>query len=146
MNAQVRTSMTDSQRQNPNSQCVQVKPQRGRRLLGMASSWLVRVAPPGSKRLDQNSSRAVAKHVGEAQHHRIKQQNTRTEPGLTESTGEKRHERLRNNNSHAFRTVPDAPVNRGTDELWRCSHRVQDHRGVNDSASRSDEMSDKWCE
>ena len=30
--------------------------------------WCVWVAPPGSKRLDQNSSRAVEKFVGEAQH------------------------------------------------------------------------------
>ena len=69
------------------SQKIQVKPQRGTRLSGMASSWRVRVTP-GSKRLDQNSSRAVAKHIGEAQRSGIKQYNGRTEPELTESTGE----------------------------------------------------------
>ena len=63
MNVQVRTRMTDSRRQNPSS--------RGRLLPGMASSWGVReaplglwcvwAAPPESKRLDENSSRAVAK-------------------------------------------------------------------------------------
>ena len=97
-----------SQRQNPSSQKIQVKLKRGRRLLGMASSRRVRVAspgllcvrvappgllcvraaPPGSKRLDQHSSGAFAKPIGEAQHHRIKQYNARTEPELTESTGE----------------------------------------------------------
>ena len=73
------------------------EPQRGRRLPGMASSrrvrvappglWCVRVAPPESKRLDQNSPKAVAKPIG-AQHYGITQYNARTEPELTESTGE----------------------------------------------------------
>ena len=45
-------------------------------------------AAPGSKRLDQNSPRAVAKPIGEAKHQRIKQYNARTEPELTESMGE----------------------------------------------------------
>ena len=59
-----------------------------RRLSGMASSWRVRVAPPESKPLDQYSPGAVAKPIGEAEHHRIKQYSARTEAELTESTGE----------------------------------------------------------
>ena len=70
MNVQVRTWMTDSQRQNPCSQFLHWKPQSE------------------SKRLDQNSSRAVAKPTGEAQHHGIAQYSARTETDLAESAGE----------------------------------------------------------
>ena len=98
MSVQVRTWTTDSQRQNPSSQCIQVKLQEGGRLPGVASSWrvrvappglwCVRVAPPGRKRLDQNCPEAVTKPIGEAQHYGITLFNARTEPELTESTGE----------------------------------------------------------
>ena len=40
--------------------------------------WCVQVAPPESKRLDQNSPKAVAKPIGEAQHHGITHPNSRS--------------------------------------------------------------------
>ena len=77
--------------------------------------------------------------IGEASH----QYNARTVPELNDR---------RRNNSHTFRTVLDARVNRRTDELWQRSHRAQDHRGDGDSriahedgmrgVSRSNEVSD----
>ena len=69
MNVQVRMWTTESQRQNPSSQCMQVKPHRE------------------SKRLN-HSPRAVVKPIGEAQHYGITQHSARTEAELTESTGE----------------------------------------------------------
>ena len=70
MNVQVRTLTTDSQRQNPSSQCTQMKSQRE------------------SKRLDENSPRAVTKPTGKAQHYGITQYSARKGDELTESTGE----------------------------------------------------------
>ena len=92
-----------------------------------------------NKQLDQNGPRAVARPIGEAQHYRTTQYNARTEAELTESAGE-------SGTITTTATVTcsgqcDARVNRGTDELWRCSHRAQDHRGDCDSRiAHNDEM------
>ena len=108
----------------------------------MASSWRVRVAPPGfwCVRVAQRASGSI-RTVQE------QSQSTPVKLGITGSsstsarTEPERHEHHRGNNRHAFRTVLDARVNRATDELWRCGD--GDSRiAHNDSASRSDEMSD----